>query len=83
MKLEEALEILREDTEARDRAFFKQLDQRLTQIMKELRKRSRNDPGSKTVIEPMIRKAGEIDLDLSKLQRSFIALDGFAKKFNI
>ncbi len=83
MKLEEALEILREDAEVKDRAAFKQLDQRLGQIMRELRKRSRSDPGSKTVIEPMIKRAGEADLDLSKLQRSFVSLDAFAKKFHI
>lgn len=86
MNLDEALEVLEEAMllgDPKTRLSFEQLDGRIVQLMKEMRKRSRADPGSKSAIEPMIRVGGEIDVTLSKLERSFIALEIFAKKLHI
>ena len=82
MDLAEALEILTEGA-VQDRAAFDHLDGRITQLMREMRKRARAEPGNKMTFERMIKVAGEVDLDLSKIQRSFTTLDAFAKKLHI
>ena len=83
MNLTEALEVLTENAEREDRAAFNHLDGRLNQIMRELRKRARSEPGSKIAIERMIKWAGEADLSLSKIQGRLANIESFVKQFHI